>query len=178
MSAAQGGLIRGTDEGDIINVTATNAVRATFEFDLRDNDNQTDLLSFGTAIATAVGPTLVKIYGFDGTASGTANADRLNTSAMASMPANVISAAISAQTASELIGAALGDTVGSGAVSVVMNTTTATADFTWSYQGDVYYLGEALVTASATLGTFGTADTIFQFVGGLDQMNGGDIYGQ
>ena len=59
-----------------------------------------------------------------------------------------------------------------------MNTTTATADFTWSYQGDVYYLGEALVTASATLGTFGNGDVIFQFVGGLDQMNGGDIYGQ
>ena len=62
MSAAQGGLIRGTDEGDVINVTATNTARATFEFDLRDNDNQTDNLSFGTAIAAAVGPTLVKIY--------------------------------------------------------------------------------------------------------------------
>ena len=119
-------------------MTATNTARATFEFDLRDNDNQTDNLSFGTAIAAAVGPTLVKIYGFDGTASGTANADRLNTTALGSMVANQTSAALSAQTAADLIGAALGDTVGSGAVSVVMNTTTATADFTWSYQGDVY----------------------------------------
>ena len=92
--------------------------------------------------------------------------------------AAAMSASISAQTAADLIGAALGDTVGSGAVSVVMNTSSATADFTWSYQGDVFYLGEALVTASATLSTFGTADTVFQFVGGLDQMNGGDIYGQ
>ena len=170
MSAAQGGLIRGTDEGDVISVTATNAVRATFEVDLRDNDNQADRLTFGSAVAAAVGPTLVKITGFDGTASGTANSDKLFVTAMAL--STVGTAAISAQTAADLIGAALSDTVGSGAVALVG----VTADFTWSYQGDVFYLGE-VTTAAGTLATFGTADAIFQFVGGLDQMNGGDILG-
>ena len=74
MSAAQGGLIRGTDEGDVINVTATT--QCAIEVDLRDNDNQTDNF-ICTAIAAAVGPTLVKIYGLT-VLHQNANADRLN----------------------------------------------------------------------------------------------------
>ena len=73
-----------------------------------------------------------------------------------------------------MIGAVLGDNSISASDLSLGQGNNATADFTWTYNNDVFYLG-AVQTALGTLSTFDDGDVIFQFVDAVGGMNASDI---
>ena len=82
LDARGGGTIGATVDEDFISITATNTSLSTISIDLIDSDNKADVVRFAADSHDLIGPTHVRIIGFDGYDAAWLNADSLQITAL------------------------------------------------------------------------------------------------